>query len=160
MDMSEKSPLFDDIALSGRFSAALGHQTSVQIDREGGTLFDDIHALVAFPECLGVADDLRPAVLGRDGVTSSSDDPGACQVTTEKECPSKPEAQLQATRRRTRSLPVSSWILPAPVIAKPVILSVRKAICGVGRSDEQLIRGLHGSSRGPPARRQRQSRHP
>jgi hypothetical protein len=150
MDMSETSPLFDDIALSGRFSDALGHQTSVQSDHEEGALFEDIHALAAVPEVADITKDRRPSVIGRNGVASALDDPLPSPAAAEEERPSWPNDRPYAVGRPAQSRRPSKGMLPSPMPLKPVFRKEEAASGVVFRAGVPGPRGLHACCRGPP----------
>lgn len=150
MDMSNTSSLFDDIALSIRFSDVLDHETSVRIDSEGGALFEDIHALVAAPDVNDSTDDRHHAVIRRNGVATSLDDPLPSLAAAEEEKPSWPLYRPYAVMRSAQSIRLSQGMRPLPVHLKPVIRKEEKASGDVLKSGVPRPRWLHACCRGPP----------
>lgn len=145
MDMSEPSTLFDDIALSGRFSDVLDGLPLAPTSFQEGELFDDIHALARFPQTCDIAEGRPVAPLSSECVRSATEEPGAGQAAVETKRPSPRNTWLQVVRPLTNGRPLLPRVRPVSLTQK-----LERAWGRLVRQREPCSRGLHASCRGPP----------
>lgn len=155
MDMREPTSLFDDIALSGRFSDVLDELPLVPASFREGALFDDIHALARCPQTSDIAEGPLPASRSNEFLTSATDEPRAGQVADETMRPSMRNGRPQVVRPHANGTPRSRGMRPASLSRKQ-----EGTWDGVVRQREPWPRGPLVSCRGPPASLQQPSIHP
>lgn len=155
MDMREPTTLFDDIALSGRFSDALDELPLVPAPFREGVLFDDIHALAICPQTSEIAEGPLPLSRSNEFLTSATDERLAGQVADETMRLNMRHGRPQVVRQPANGTPRAHGTLPASLSWKQ-----ESTWDGVVQQREPWSRGLLVSCRGPPPSLQQPSIHP
>lgn len=155
MDIRVPTTLFDDIALSRRFSGILDELPLVPASFREGALFDDIHALVPCQQTFDNAEGPLPASRSNEFLTPATDEPRVGQVADETSRPPMRNGRPQVLRQHANGIPGSHGMRPAS------LTRIQKGIWGgVVQQREPWPRGPLVSCRGPPSSLRQPSIHP